>query len=144
MQVACYEPIKIMENILEQLILNGFAKKDFETFDGKLKYSLKTLNGGEQLEIEDSMADIKGTPAFIVHNFNLRMLAYSLISYQDKQFEKISPEKKFEFVKVLDTAILDSMSNNMKDFYQECKKLSTPEGIADLSKTPSADFDSKQ
>lgn len=129
-------------DLLEQLILNGVAKKDFELLEGKIKFSLKTLSGKEQMSIEKWMEDIKGTPVYVVHNFSLRMLAYGLLSYQDTKFEKESPEKKLEFLENQDTAILDIMIETQKKFYEETKKAINPGELENLSETPSADSDS--
>ncbi|KYK22759.1 hypothetical protein AYK24_00595 [Thermoplasmatales archaeon SG8-52-4] len=125
--------------ILEQLILNGFATKDFDLLDGKIKFSLKTLAGKEQMAIEKWMENINGTPMYVVHNFSLRMLAYGLLSYQDNKFEKKSPEEKLEFIENLDTTILDLMVNTQKKFYEEAKNTINPDELENLSETPSAD-----
>jgi len=130
-------------DILEQLIVNGFAKKDFTLLKGKLKFTIKTLSGKEQLSIEDWMKDIKGTPAFIVHNFTLRMLTVGLLSYQDTTLKGQNPEQIFGFVEQLDTTILDRLTASQKDFYAECNKLANLDEIENLSPAPSVDSDSK-
>jgi hypothetical protein len=38
-------------DLLEQLILEGNATKEFVKLDGKLKFTLRTLTGKQQLEI---------------------------------------------------------------------------------------------
>jgi hypothetical protein len=125
--------------ILEQLIINGVAKKDFSLLEDKLKFTLKTLSGKEQLNIEEWMQDIKGTPVFVVHSFTLRMLAYGLVSYQDNKFKDKSPAERLEFIEKLDTTILDLITESQKEFYESCKKLLNPDELENLSPTPSAE-----
>jgi hypothetical protein len=128
--------------ILEQLILNGVAQEDFDLLESKLKFTLKTLSGKEQLNIEKWMQDITGTPVFIVHNFTLRMLAYGLVSYQDTKFKGKSPEEKLEFIENLDTTIIDLLAETQKDFFKRCKDSVNPEELENLSETQSANSDS--
>ncbi len=128
--------------LLEQLILNGVAQKDFDLLEGKLKFTLKTLNGKEQLNIEKWMQDVTGTPVFVVHNFTLRMLAYGLVSYQDTKFKDKSPEEKLESIENLDTTIIDLLAEAQKDFYKQCKDSVNPEELENLSETQSANSDS--
>lgn len=123
--------------ILEQLILNGVAQKDFDLLEGKLKFTIKSLSGKEQLAIEKSMQNITGTPVFVVHNFTLRMLSYGLVSYQDNKFVDKSPEEKFNFIEKLDTVIIDLITETQKTFYEDCKKAMNPDAIENLSETPS-------
>jgi hypothetical protein len=125
--------------ILEQLILNGVAQKDFDLLESKLKFTLKTLSGKEQLTIEKWMEDIKGTPVFVVHNFTLRMLSYGLVSYQDNKFKDKSPEEKLEFIENLDTTIIDLIAESQKDFYKQCKDSVNPKELENLPETPLAD-----
>jgi hypothetical protein len=127
--------------ILEQLILNGVAQKDLDLLKGKLKFTLKTLSGKEQLIIEKWMQDVTGTPVFVVHNFTLRMLAYGLVSYQDNKFKDKSPEEKLEFIENLDTTIIDLIAESQKDFYKQCKDSVNPEELENLPETQSADSD---
>lgn len=123
--------------ILEQLILNGVAQRDFDLLESKLKFTLKTLSGKEQLSIEKWMQDVTGTPVFVVHNFTLRMLAYGLVSYQDNKFKDKSPEEKLEFIEKLDTSIIDLITEHQKEFFEQCKKVLNPEALENLSQTPS-------
>jgi hypothetical protein len=132
----------IME-ILEQLILNGVAQKDFDLLEGKLQFTIKSLSGKEQLAIEAWMSDVTGTPVFVVHNFTLRMLAFGLVSYKDNKFKDENPQKKLEFVEGLDTSIIDLLTEHQKDFYALCKKALNPDELENLSETPSADSGSK-
>ncbi len=129
-------------NLLEQLILNGVAQEDFDLLEGKLKFTLKTLSGKEQLSIEKWMEDVKGTPVFVVHNFTLRMLSYSLVSYQDNKFKGKSLEEKLEFIENLDTTIIDLVAETQKDFFKRCKDSVNPKELENLSETQSADSDS--
>jgi hypothetical protein len=125
--------------ILEQLIVNGVAEKDFELLEGKLKFTLKSLSGKEQLAIEAWMKDITGTPVFVVHSFTLRMLAFGLVSYKDTKFNGKNPQEKLEFIEGLDTSIIDLITENQKEFYEQCKKALNPDAIENLSETPSQD-----
>jgi hypothetical protein len=129
-------------NILEQLITQGYAQKDFDLLEGKLKFTLKSLSGKEQMAIEAWMKDVSGTPVFVVHNFTLRMLTFGLVSYQDNKFEGKSPQEKLEFVEALDTSVIDLITESQKKFYEDCKKAVNPDAIESLSKTQSQDSDS--
>ena len=128
--------------LLEQLILNGVAQKDFDLLESKLKFTVKSLSGKEQLNIEKWMEDVKGTPVFVVHNFTLRMLAFGLVSYQDNKFKDKSPEEKLGFIENLDTTIIDLLAETQKDFYKQCKDSVNPKELENLLPTQSADSDS--
>ncbi len=128
--------------ILEQLILNGTAQKDFDLLKGKIKFTLKSLSGKEQMAIEAWMKDVSGTPVFVVHNFTLRMLTFGLVSFQDNKFEGKSPQEKLEFVEALDTSVIDLITESQKNFYKDCKKAVNPDAIENLSQTPLVDSDS--
>lgn len=123
--------------ILEQLILNGVAQKDFDLLDGKLKFSVKSLSGKEQIGIEKWMQDISGTPVYVIHNFTLRMLAFGLVSYQDTKFNDKNPQEKLEFIQDLDTSIIDLITESQKEFYEQCKKSLNPDALESLSEIPS-------
>jgi hypothetical protein len=128
--------------ILEQLIINGVAEKDFDLLEGKLKFTLKSLSGKEQIAIEAWMKDVSGTPVYVVHNFTLRMLSFGLVSYQDNKFEGKSPQEKLEFIELLDTSLIDLLTETQKSFYEQCKNAVNADAVENLSETPSQDSDS--
>ncbi len=124
-------------DILEQLVFDGTAKKDFKKFEGKLKFTLRTLTGGEQMDIESFMADVKGTPSFIVHTYSMQMLARCLVTYQDNNISEQSIENKVDYIKNFSTTILDMLIDTHADFQKECELLIKPEKLENLSQTPS-------
>jgi hypothetical protein len=122
--------------------LNGTAEKSIDLLEGKIKFTLKSLSGKEQIGIEKWMQDVTGTPVYVVHNFTLRMLSFGLVSYQDNKFIDKSPQEKLEFIQSLDTSVIDLITEKQKEFYEECKKAVNPDAIENLSQTPLVDSDS--
>jgi hypothetical protein len=131
-----------MTNLLEQLVFNDFATKDFEKAKGNLKFTLKTLSGEEQLELEKFMRDIKGTPKEIMHTYSLRLLCYALVKFQNKDFTKKSKEEIYSFLQKRNTNTLDLLLDSNKAFARECKALLNGEEFEDFSQTPSTQEDS--
>ena len=127
--------------LLEQLIFDGTATKEFKLFKGKLAFELKTLTGGDQLSIEKDLNDVEGTPAFIMHGYSIKMLGASLVSYGKDSFKDKNIDEKVEFLLTLSTPILDGMVDMHSKFLKECKELINVEEISHLSKTPSTDID---
>jgi len=128
-------------DLLEQLVFNGNATKDFERGDGKLKFTLATVTGENQLNLESGMEKIKGSPNFIIHTYGVKLLSYSLKKYQEKDFSKSTPEEVENFIITLSTPVVDVLSIAQADFQKECKNLLSPEVIENLSETPSTDSD---
>jgi hypothetical protein len=130
-------------DLLEQLVFNGVATKKYSKLDDKLEFTLRTLKGGEQLDIEKDMRDIEGTPSFIVHSYSLKMLSRCLLQYQSNNFKDKSPEEVQEFLETLSTQILDLLIDTNSEFQAECQKLVKPENLENLSQTPSLEEESK-
>ncbi len=127
-------------DLLEQLVFNGTAEKEFEILDGKVKFKLKTLTGKDQMEVESVMkSDENNSPAYVVHKYSLEMLSRSLVSYGDADFSDKNTEDIIKFLLTLSTSILDAMLEIHNNFLKECKKIVSPENITNLSETPSTD-----
>lgn len=127
-------------DLLEQLIFDGYATKDFEKSNGKIKFTLKTLNAQEQIELEASMSEVKkGTRNEVIHIYSLRLLTFALVRYQDKELADESKDEIYKKLEKLSTIVIDIMLDSNKDFTQECKDLVSGEELENLSQTPSTD-----
>ncbi|MHA2093032.1 MAG: hypothetical protein ACW98F_00115 [Candidatus Hodarchaeales archaeon] len=129
-------------DVLEKLIFDGYATKDFDYFDSKLTFTLKTLIGDEQLEIEKEMADVTGTTNRILHVYSLKMLSHALLKYGKEDLTKLTAEQRYKFLTNLSNVLIDKLINAQTEFERECKDLVSPESIENFSKTPAENIKS--
>jgi len=109
------------EKFLEDLVFKGCAFYEKTLLDGKLKIKLKTLSGEEQLEIDEKISDIEGTPAQVMHLYSILFLSYALVRYNDIDLEKLSKEERVSFLKSKPTAIIDKVSEELFEFNKKIK-----------------------
>lgn len=108
-----------LSSCIEDLIFKGQATHDYSVFDDKLKFTLTTLNGNDQLEIEKRMLDVKGTNAFILHTYQLWVLVYTVSGYNGKK--RLDIDSWFEFIKSLPSTILDVLIQTQGKFEKELR-----------------------
>lgn len=134
------------ERLLNELLFNNVATKSFTLFDGKVNVVIASLGTEEQLQVEQSLDSVKGTPMYSVHVYLLKLLSKSIRSYQidtgdtgqNIVFKTADDAEKF--LKKLPAPILDAMLKQYTDFQTEIAKLVSPEKIEEnFSKIPSTD-----
>lgn len=129
-------------DLLEQLIFNNRASKEFKELDGKLVFTLQTLTAGDNLEIDQKMLNVTGTTTYIMHTYSLHILSYALIKLNGVDFTKKTKEEIYNELKDKSGSIVDFLSKTHGDFEKECKNLITKDNIENFSETPSTKQDS--
>ncbi len=96
--------------ILEELFDKGFATRVIPILGEKLRATVRSLSGKDQLEIESKMGrdKMKNNPAaFIIHSYSLELLCKTVVSYGDKIFKDATDTKKF--LENLTNSIIDKL-----------------------------------
>jgi hypothetical protein len=96
--------------ILEELFDKGFATRDIPILGDKLKATVRSLSGKDQLEIESKMGkdQTKNNPAaFIIHTYSLELLCKTVVSYGKTTFENSENARKF--LENLTNSIIDKL-----------------------------------
>jgi hypothetical protein len=98
---------------LENLIFTFTTNYEFKLF-GKVDVALSTLNNQDQLLVEAEMKDIKGTPAFVVHTYQVKILTHTLKQYADTKF--ISAGQVQTFITKMPSTVLDIILAHQNEF----------------------------
>ena len=114
-------------NFLEQVFENGSATKDVELASGKIKVTLQNLSAKDQLKIEDSMSEITGSSAFVLHTYSLMLLSYTVKKYNKNSFNSIKDAK--DFLENQPSFVLDKLTKEHSEFEKELGEAITGEEI---------------
>lgn len=117
------EAVEDMSQHVEDLIFKGEATKTVELMEGKLKVVLTNLNGNDQLKIDTKMQNVKGTNAFILHTYQLWILAYTIKGFNEHSPETI--ESWFEFLKSQPSVIIDLLMTTQATFEKNLRQAIT-------------------
>jgi len=118
------------ENLLNQIITQNYAEAEVELAGGKIKAKLRTLQVGDQLDIEDTMSSIKDkSQLFILHHYSMLLLSRSLVEYNGKKFDPSTHELTYQFLEKLPSAIIDILVKEREDFQKIVMKLLVPEEL---------------
>jgi len=98
---------------LENLVFKFSTEYSFELFD-KTSVKISNLNNSNQLTVEDEMQAIKGSPAFTVHKYQIKILSHTLKSYGEEKFD--TPEAALEFITKLPSSVLDIIISYQNTF----------------------------
>jgi archaellin len=128
-----------MTKIIEDLIFKGHAQQKFSKLDGKLNFTLKTLTGKEQINLEKDMRDVTGTAKEVLHTYSVMLISYALVEYQGEDYSKMPVEERYEIISNFSTIVLDLILDENQAFNEKCKKLLRSEEILKKSKTPSTE-----
>jgi len=133
-------------NYLDQLLDLGYAEKTTKILSDKAEVTLRTLTSENQLELESTMTNVTGAPAFVVHTWSIKMLAYTLKSFKTSKENKVfkTVTESEEFLKKSASVIIDSILAAYNKFNQEITALTTPENVdKNFSMTPQVDSELK-
>lgn len=116
--------------ILEELFDNGYATREVDVLEGKLKAKVRSLSAKAQLEIEASMGKdtTKTTPAaYVIHTYSLKLLSKTLISYGTKIFD--DPAETVVFLENLTNSIIDKLVKAQNTLEKDIRKALKMENI---------------
>ena len=115
------------KQILDDLMYKGSTTKNIELYNGKLNVVIRNLSVQNKLDVEASMKDIKGVPAYMMHVYALKMLGHVVVKYGDNAME--NPESTEKFLSSLPGATLDILVAKQAEFEKQIKALMNPESI---------------
>ena len=118
---------KRKKKLMEDLFFNGFATLEIVLLDGKVTATLKNLAAKDQLAIENSLSELKGSTAFVLHSYSMQLLSKTLIGYNKQEF-KDSVEAR-GFLENLPGAVIDYLVKKQTEFEKEIAELYTGEEI---------------
>ena len=114
---------------MEQIVFENSATKVIEVVEGKLNVTIRTLTARDQLDIEQLIPKVEGTPAYQLHKYAIYLLSKSLLRYGDKNLKAMNWEEKEEFIEHLPTAILDRLVMEQQDFSKQINALLSPDKL---------------
>ena len=122
---------------IEDLVFNKVTTYSKSLLDGKLNIKYKSLSAGEQIEIEEKIPGIKGSPSKVMHTYTLWLLAYSLVQYNDTDLSKLSIKDRFTFLNNEGGTITDILSTTYNEFQKKLQAVSKGAIIEDFLESPS-------
>jgi len=123
--------------ILEEIFDKGFATKEVEVIEGKLKAVISTLAAKDQLEIEEFMNrdKIKNNPAaYVIHLYSIKLLSKTIVSYGDKKFKDAN--EAYDFLGGLANAIVDKLVKAQNALEKDVRKALNSETIDENFSVP--------
>ena len=115
------------KTLMEDLFFNGFAVHKIDLLDGKVTATLRNLAAKDQLAIENSLSELKGSTAFVLHSYSMNLLSKTLKSYGKQEF-KYSVEAR-GFLENLPGAVIDYLVKAQTMFEKEIAEVYTGEEI---------------
>ena len=134
---------KEKKQLLEDLFFNGYATRNIDLLDGKVKAVIRNLAAKDQLAIENSLGTLKGSTAYVLHSYSINLLSKTLAQYGKNKF-KDSVEAR-DFLDKLPGAVIDYLVKKQTEFEKEIAELYTGEEIDKVFfGTASTEVESKQ
>ena len=115
------------QKLMEDLFFNGFATLKIDLLDGKLSAVVRNLAAKDQLAIENSLSELKGSTAFVLHSYSMNLLSKTLKSYGKQEF-KDSVEAR-GFLENLPGAVIDHLVKKQTMFEKQIAEVYTGEEI---------------
>ena len=129
--------------LLEDLFFQGYATKEVSLLDGKITAVIRSLSAKNQLLIEKSLATLKGSTAYVLHTYSLKLLSHTIIQYGKEEFKDSVEAKKC--LEKLPGAVIDYLVKQQTQFEREIAKLYTGQEIDEVFfETASTEHESKQ
>ena len=75
------------KRLMEDLFFNGYANLKISLLDGKISATVRNLAAKDQLAIENSLSELKGSTAFVLHTYSMNLLSKTLVSYGKQEFK---------------------------------------------------------
>lgn len=95
--------------LLEDLFEHGFATRVVDIIPNKLSATVRTLNANDQLQLENSMKDVDGSYAYLIHTYSLRLLSYTITKYGENEFKSIAEATKFFEAQGLSSVLVEKL-----------------------------------
>jgi hypothetical protein len=131
------------QKLMEDLFFNGFATHKIVLLDGKISATVRNLAAKDQLAIENSLSELKGSTAFVLHSYSMNLLSKTLKSYGKQEF-KDSVEAR-GFLENLPGAVIDYLVKHQTMLEKEIAEVYTGEEIDKVFfGTASTEDESKQ
>jgi len=109
------------QRILEELFDTGYATREIEVIEDKLKVKVRSLAAKDQLDIEKGIPDPKSSSAaFIIHSYSLKLLSKTIISYGDKKFE--TQLDAYSFLENITNSIIDKLTKAQNELEKDIRK----------------------
>jgi hypothetical protein len=127
--------------LLDQILDKGYATKTIKILGGKAEVTFSSMQGGEQMKVESLMKDIQGTPAYVIHQYSIKLAAQAIKSYhvigKDIQiFTK--PDDAEAFLVKFPVSIIDVIIQAQGAFEKELSELAKTEDLeTNFTPTPS-------
>ena len=127
--------------LLDQILEQGYASKTIKILGGKAEVTFVSMQGGEQMMVENLMKDIQGTPAYVVHQYSIKLASQVMKSYhvigKDALIFKTPAEAEAFLVK-FPVSIIDTIIQSQGAFEKELAEIAKAEDLeANFSPTPS-------
>jgi hypothetical protein len=129
-----------IKKILDDLMYGGSTTKTVEICGGRISATFRNMTVNDQLTIENSMKNIDGIPAYILHQYSLKILSNMVETYGKHNFSKANPKEVEKFLTALPGPVIDELISAQNEFEKEIKKAITSDNIEEnFSKTGSID-----
>jgi len=116
--------------ILEELFDHGYATREIDVLDGKLKAKVRSLSARDQLEIEATMGKdtTKNNPAaYVIHSYSLKLLSKTLISYGNNNFK--NSNEAYAYLENLTNSIIDKLVKVQNALEKDIRKALEMENV---------------
>ena len=131
------------KKLLEDLFFNGYATCDVELLDKKIVATIRSLSAKDQLTIENSLSTLKGSTAFVLHTYSLKLLSYTLTKYGKEEFK--NPVEALKFLETLPGIVIDYLVKQQTQLEKTIAKVYTGQEIdAAFFGTASTELKSEQ
>jgi hypothetical protein len=117
---------------IEDLVFKGETTYDKSYFDGKLKVTYKSISGKEQLEVEEKMPTIKGSPAKIMHTYSMWLISYSILKINSEDFSQLSPQDRFDKISEKSNTLIDILLDGHNEFHKKLQAVTKGEVVDEV------------
>ena len=106
--------------ILDDIFANGKTTKTIEVLPGKLKAVIRNLSAEGLMELDELIANLKGTPTQVLHQYSLALLARTVPKYNQTTFD--STESAYAYLKVLPGSVVDKIVKEQNYFERQVRE----------------------
>ena len=120
------------KQILMEYMLNGSVAKEFKIMD--TTFTIRTVTVHESIQAKKEMEGIKGSGTYMLNEYQVKLLRYSLSSFGDKEFESLDDVEKF--IRNSGSQLVDKIAEAQVSFHNYIKELL--DSADDFSVSPSS------
>lgn len=113
---------KNVEDILMQLFEDGYATTIVDLVPGKVEVVIKNLSVNDQLDIEKEMETIKGSGAYIIHIYGMKLLSATMLKYGKIEFKTREEATSFFEKSNISSILVDKLVKAQNVFEKEVRK----------------------